>query len=298
MNKHAYLLMIHHRKDLIDLLLEELDDVRNDIFVHIDKRCKAFSFEDFHLKHAGFYPVKQIEVNWGGYSQIKCEFLLMEKAKKHGPYAYYHLIQGSSFPLKNQDALHQFYDERQGTEFITIDDPILEERVRQLFLFNEYGRRPGRIYKWQKYISFGLLRLQQLFGYDHFKQFHMEYRKGFALWSITDDLLTYVLSKKSLIQKMLRFSTSGDEVMMQTLAYNSKFRDASSFIDDYYASSLWASTWGLEEKYNKPRKNNNFEYEDLEYLMSGEFNFARKFEGEDGIKLIEEIKKRIHEKDA
>ncbi len=38
MNKHAYMIMAHHRPDLLQLLINSLDDERNDIIVHIDKK--------------------------------------------------------------------------------------------------------------------------------------------------------------------------------------------------------------------------------------------------------------------
>ena len=59
--------MINHHKDLIDLLLEELDDERNDIYCHIDIKCKEFSSSDFHLKKANLYFIRSIDTNWGGY---------------------------------------------------------------------------------------------------------------------------------------------------------------------------------------------------------------------------------------
>jgi len=295
-NKHVYLIMAHKRKDLLDLLFEELDDPRNDIVMHIDSRCHEFSYDDFHFKYSNFYPIRQIEINWGGYSQVKCELSLLKQAIKHGPYSYYHFMQGSSFPLKNQDELHDFYEKNQGKEFISIDNPILEERVKQLFLFNECGRKNDLISRIKTKISFVLIGLQKHIGYDHFKQFNMEYKKGFSLWSITEDLVKYILENESLIHKMLRYSTSGDEIMVQTIAYNSRFKNNINFIDDKHASSLWASTWYLEEELSKVRKNNNFELEDVDYLLNCKANFARKFENEDGTKIINEIKRRIHSK--
>ena len=35
--KHAYLILAHHEFGLLQTLIDCLDDVRNDIYVHIDK---------------------------------------------------------------------------------------------------------------------------------------------------------------------------------------------------------------------------------------------------------------------
>ena len=115
--KHAYLLMLHHRKDLVDLLLEELDDERNDLYIHIDPFSKDLNIDDLNIKKSKVYEVEPMKVNWGDFSQIECELRLMKKAGQNGPYAYYHFMQGSSFPLKNQDEIHKFYDDNQGKQF-------------------------------------------------------------------------------------------------------------------------------------------------------------------------------------
>ena len=41
MNKHAYLIIAHNEPEVLRTLLAMLDDVRNDIFVHIDRRARS-----------------------------------------------------------------------------------------------------------------------------------------------------------------------------------------------------------------------------------------------------------------
>ena len=38
--KHAYLIMAHHRFDVLKMLLTDLDYKDNDIYLHIDKKQK------------------------------------------------------------------------------------------------------------------------------------------------------------------------------------------------------------------------------------------------------------------
>ena len=241
-SKHAYLLMLHHRKDLVDLLLEAIDDERNDIIVHIDSKCKEFSFSDLKVNKSNLYEVKdRINVNWGAYSQIKCELALMKEAAKHGPYAYCHLMQDASYPLKTQDELHRFYDEHQGTEFVSIDSKRNYGRVQFVHVPRDL-RLPKNLYvRLDNY----LVAFQKRRGVDRFKQFNLEYKKGFALWSITDDLLHHILDNEKLIAKMMKHSVCGDEIFMQVITYNSKFKDKLNYIDDKkdFTSCMWASTW-------------------------------------------------------
>ena len=287
-SKHAYLLMLHHRKDLADLLLEAIDDERNDIFVHIDKKCKEFSFSDLKVKRSNIYEVKdRIDVNWGGYSQIRCELALMKEAVKYGPYAYYHLLQDASYPLKSQDELHRFFDERQGTEFVAIDSRLNYHRVQCIHVPHDL-KLPNQLHRKLEYL---LVSFQRKLGVDRFRQFDMEYKKGFALWSITDGLLKHVLDNEKLIEKMMKYSECGDEVFMQIIAYNSRFKDNLNYIDDNkeFSSSMWASTWPLEDK-DIFRERHNFNLEDFYMLVRSDANFARKFEGENGPLLIKMLK--------
>ena len=36
--RHAYLIMAHHRFDILGAVLLDLDDYRNDIFLHVDRK--------------------------------------------------------------------------------------------------------------------------------------------------------------------------------------------------------------------------------------------------------------------
>ena len=43
--KHAYLIMAHNKFGQLGRLLKALDNEDNTLFVHIDKKCKAFDLD-------------------------------------------------------------------------------------------------------------------------------------------------------------------------------------------------------------------------------------------------------------
>ena len=286
--------MVHHQKEFVDLLLEQLDDERNDIYMHIDSKCKEFCFEDFnYLKHAGIYKVEPINVNWGDYSQVECEYRLMKKAAKNGPYAYYHFIQGDSYPLKSQDKLHDFYDRNQGKLFISIDNETGIDRVmlKYFFIRRTVLIPTTPLDRFLKKVNTLLVEIQKKLNYNHFRRFNLVYKKGFSLWSIPDDFLRYLLSKEKLVQKIFRHSYLCDEVYIQIMAYNSEFKERINFINEKYSSSMWYSTWFLERE--KIRKGNCFLFEDIPLIIDSNCNFARKFSGKEGLAIINTLKKHI-----
>ena len=38
--RHAYLIIAHNEPEILQMLISALDDARNDIYVHIDKKSK------------------------------------------------------------------------------------------------------------------------------------------------------------------------------------------------------------------------------------------------------------------
>lgn len=67
-NKHAYLVMCHNNFEILCKLLSELDDVRNDIYIHVDKKVPSYPHERLKecVINANLYFVNRLTVSWGG----------------------------------------------------------------------------------------------------------------------------------------------------------------------------------------------------------------------------------------
>ena len=69
--KHAYLVMAHNEPEILKVLLSMLDDERNDIYLHIDKKSNLIDTNEVKLKHAGFFVLeKRFKLYWMDFSQI------------------------------------------------------------------------------------------------------------------------------------------------------------------------------------------------------------------------------------
>ena len=106
--KHAYLIMAHSDFESLKYLLSAIDDKRNDIFVHIDKKTSYVDFDEIKtwVKNAGLFFVPRINVRWGHSSFVKCELVLLGSATKQRHYHYYHFLSGIDYTLKSQDDIH------------------------------------------------------------------------------------------------------------------------------------------------------------------------------------------------
>ena len=165
--------------------------------------------------------MKRTNVKWGGYSQIKCELLLLKYAIKK-EHSYYHLLSGVDLPLKTQDKIHEFFEKYNGLEFVDEDYQIVEEsaldRIKYYYFLTDkktdfaYALK-RKILKVQKFLKINRLN-------RHSK---MIFQKGRNWFSITHELAKELIKNEGLIKNIFRYSHCGDELFLQTIVRNTGF---------------------------------------------------------------------------
>ena len=69
--RHAYLLIAHNDFELLSNLVKTIDDRRNDIYIHIDKKVKTLPIID--TQNSNVYILKnRIDARWGDYRVPVC----------------------------------------------------------------------------------------------------------------------------------------------------------------------------------------------------------------------------------
>ncbi len=286
--KHAYLIMAHHRFEILEEILKDIDDKRNNIFLHIDLKTKNFPNEHFEkiLKNAKLIIVDSMDIHWGGYSQIACVLRLLKVATSYYVHSYYHFMVGVEFPLKTQDYIHCFFSENNGYEFIGFDNYDIKyiERVKYYHVFNSYARNNNNFQKVLNKIRILFLVIQKGLKVNLIKGHGIVYKKGNANWSITHRLACYIIENEKEIEKIYKHSFCGDEVFIHTLVYNSEFWKMVYDVEDEYHSSMRMQNW--ENPYNQ------YHVKDLKLLLDSGRLFARKIDANDALELIHLIKER------
>lgn len=221
--KHAYLILAHHEFGLLQTLIDCLDDARNDIYVHIDKKVK--NLPELHANKAKLVILDhRVDISWADYSMVEAEYALFKEAQMHGPYAYYHLLSGVDLPLKSQDYIHRFFEENQGKEFVgytlTEMTPEISRRMQRWHIFPKHFSRKRNIYSAFRSI---FLRCQELLGIKRNRQ--IVFTKGSQWVSITEQMVQYFISQEAWAQKTFSHTFVPDESVMQTLCWNSPFRE-------------------------------------------------------------------------
>lgn len=299
MNKHAYLVIAHNEFYILERLLKLIDDKRNDIYLHIDKKVKDFDFNYFKniVKKSNIYFTPRLNVSWGKDTQIKCELLLLKEATKK-KYDYYHLISGVDLPLKNQDFIHDFFGNCGNKDFVhfcyhhEVNDHIIERvKYHHLFLKNIRSSNKCKLFISQKLHSI-FLRIQKLFNYSRIKNNKDGFYYGANWFSITDELARYVVSKEKFILKAFKNTICADELFLQTIIHDSKFyKNLYMYEDDNYLQIMRFIDWNRGQPYT-------FTEEDYNILMKSNMLFARKFSTRDKEckKLVDKIYNSVKKK--
>lgn len=224
--------------------------------------------------------------NGGGESQIWCELDLLKTAVRNN-HDYYHFISGVCLPLKSNEEINNFFEERNGLEFVAFDKKAIQEHS----FYNRFDKWHFKIRSATKNkVKLALIRvcnyplrilgkvLDIITGKRSKKYSELTFMKGSSFFHITHNLATYVVGKEKLIKKMFRFSACCDEVFLQTITYNSPF---ARNITDYKTRYIDWSAGGSSPAVLTMRHYND--------LISCNQLFARKFSSEKSAELIEKL---------
>lgn len=270
--KHAYLILAHTEFGLLETLIHCLDDARNDLFVHIDR--KAGRLPVLQAEHAGLHLLeRRIDIRWGDYSMVEAELALFEAAASSGPYDYYHLLSGVDLPLRSQDEIHAFFATHKGKEFVGFllleMTPDLVRRMQRWHLFPRHFSRKRNAYSAIRAL---FLRMQEWTGIKRNRD--VEFRKGAQWVSITDALVRHLLERRAWIEKTFTHTFVPDECVMQTVVWNSPFREQLYSLESEERGNLRCIGWRNDELYD-------WTAADYDMLVASGALFARKFNSKD-----------------
>ncbi|WP_370754804.1 beta-1,6-N-acetylglucosaminyltransferase [Megamonas funiformis] len=289
--KHAYLIMAHNQFYVLEILLKLIDDERNDIFLHIDKKVSNFDFDYFKtiIKKSNLYFTRRYDIKWGDISLTKATINILEEAVgNRKTYRYYHLLSGVDLPLRTQDQIHAFFEDK-NNEFIHFcgkeNRKNVIDRYIYLHFFTKYLREKNKIYKIFRLIDKTVLLFQKMIDIKSNKFNNLEIRVGSNWFSITGNFAEYIIRNKNNIFKIYKNTKISDESFLQTLVYNSKFKKnlyKNAIENDDYMACLRYIDWSRGNPYI-------WRIEDYDQLINSNYLFARKFDEKESKELIEKI---------
>ena len=221
--RHAYLIIAYNQPHILQRLIEAIDDERNDIFVHVDKKA-SYNGRSFHASYSSLHTYHSIDARWGDYSLVEVELLLIGEALKHGSYSYLHLLSDSDYPIKTQDFIHAECQRLAGHEFIGFSEAASNEVETKVQRYHLFPRDFRNKYLPQRILRKCWLIFQSFIGYR--RNATIAFRKGPQWWSITTEFAKYIYQHRKEIHKTYHHTYCPDEVFVQTLCVNSTFKDS------------------------------------------------------------------------
>lgn len=281
-NRHAYLIIAFNNWEVLEKLIRLLDHERNDIYIHINSAIRDFDFDYFEKipEKSKVYYTERFHTEWGTPRLMVAQMYFLQMAHGIENYQYYHILSGACFPLKTQEEIHKFFDENNGKEFVHFTSaPPLEKRIYDRYAYDHRFHKHIRENSFVKRILFGVLlegiyvKLQKLMKVDRQKKNPYEMCFGSSWFSITDEFAFYILEHWDYLLDSFKHTFAPDEIYVQTLAYNSKFKDRLYYdkMDDNYLACMRYIDWERGNPYT-------FTIDDYEELMDSGCLFARKFD--------------------
>ena len=286
-DRHAYLIIAHNQPELLRRLVELLDDERNDIYIHADRKMRDFDAEALRkvcTRSTLHILPQRISVHWGGYSIIRVEMELLKAATRQGRYAYYHLLSGVCLPIKSQDEIHRFFGTNGGREFVDLW-PMKKTTYSR---FHYYTVLPeGERNFLTRLLNNAVKGLLMLLGIKMNRD--VDFRYGSQWFSITDGFARYITSQEEWVDRVFAHSSTCDEVFVPTLLYRSPYASNLSVQRDAEGRAVgnmrfidWTRGTSIRHPYT-------FTIEDHALLMSVPHLFARKFSLETDRAIIDAI---------
>lgn len=277
--KHAFLIIAHDNREVLECLLRKLDDERNDVFLHVDKKA-SFEGNDFQLKKGKLFNLNnRIDARWGDFCLVAIELELIKAALTQGNYEYLHLISGVDLPIKSLEEIYSGCENNKGKEFIGFSQNVsskdLNWRTQNYFIFSRQFKSRNII---KRAIRYAFVKFQSLVGC---KRCPLEIKKGPQWWSITSDFARYIISKEKYIKKYFTHTYCPDEIVFQTLCWNSPFKDNIYRIDDEFKGCRRYIPWENGEL-------KSLADTDFDKMQNADYWFARKF-NKSNLSLYEQL---------
>jgi uncharacterized protein (DUF433 family) len=275
--------MAHNEPELLCKLLQCLDDERNDIYLHLDERFDALTEDQIRdvLTEAHVSFVERKPIYWSGYSQVDCE-LRMLKAALPGKYGYYHFISGVDLPIKSQDYIHKYFEDRYGEQFLSATR-VTTWKIASRYKYYHFEKINNKLPRfWSRSLRYVWSMLQALVFINRMRNVPIkEFYWGQAWFSITHDFASYLVEKEPFIYENFNHGFFNDEVFLATLLMNSPFRGNHS--PSSYARLIdWDRgrpyTWTIDE---------------YDEIMSSNAIFSRKFSMKKDSEVIDKIISQI-----
>ncbi|MFY7651217.1 MAG: beta-1,6-N-acetylglucosaminyltransferase [Chitinophagaceae bacterium] len=262
--KLAHLILTHANPQQSERLIKRLSHPDAHWFIHVDAKTDIKPF--LYLKNIPNvqFVEKREKVTWGAYSIIQATINGLTAIVNHNiNFNYVNLLSAQDYPLVSTETIHQFLEknlDRAFTEFYLVATEWQEAifRLKKYHLTNHQFKGNQWVEKWMNKLLPERKMPQNLIPVGRSQWFTIA---GKHAKYIVD-----YLNKHKDVQRFFDLTWGSDEIVIQTILYNSPFRQ--DMVNDNLRYIDWSE--------GKPSPK-TFTLNDANTLLSCGKLFARKF---------------------
>lgn len=283
--KHAVLILAHNNFEVVKTLLRQFDQPCFDIYIHISAKVKTYPKTDLQacINKASLTFVNRVKTGYCNYRQLEGVLSLLRESS--GTYHdYYHLISGADLRIKTLQYFNEFFHLNNGKEFVGFSSSVRADSYLYRNYFISQCRQKSRFLS-LVFINLRkmLIQIQKVLHREI--SFPFEVKKGCDWYSLTHNAVCYLLKEEPVFKKYFYHAYCPTEFFAQTLLWNSEYKNRLYGINllDENKSCLRYIDWNRGTPYV-------FLSKDIDELMnSGEYMFARKFDQNTDMKVVNQI---------
>jgi hypothetical protein len=267
----AHLILVHAHPDQLRRLVNRLSFQDSVFFIHVDLKSDIQDFKLALGNNSNIHFVKnRVNIQWATYSMVQATLNGFKEIVASGlNIDYVNLLSAQDYPIKSSNDFHLFLKENPGKAFMHCLDVATEwteaiSRIKE-YHFNHW-HFPGK-FKIQNLVNFILPNRKMP---EHLIPV------GRSQWfTISLKHIVFLINRLETsphIVRFFRYSWAPDEIVFQTLLFNSSFKE------DIISNNLRYIDWSEGQKNPKMLTKVDFNL----MMQSGKF-FARKFAHNDEV---------------
>lgn len=278
--KIAHLILAHTAPAQLARLIAALEHEDAWFFVHLDRKADLHAFSLLSSHNRVVLVPARVDVRWGAYSIVEATLRGFEAITgSRVGFQIVNLLSGADYPLKSPAEIHEFfsqYNSKNFMEFYSVQQEWTEAipRLTEYHLTNY--QFPGK-YAAQKWLNKLAPRRSMPAGLE---------AVGRSQWmSLTTDAVRYILQylrNHPAVRRFFKLSWAPDEIIFQTILYNSPFR--SSLVNNNLRYIDWSEGQASPKLLTEA---------DLGPMLASGKLFARKFDLVRSPGVIEAIDRKI-----
>jgi hypothetical protein len=274
--KIAHLILTHAHPDQLCRLVAKLAHEDADFYIHVDAKSPIEPFLSIGELPRVYFIKNREKVSWGGYSIVQATVNGFEEILGSGiRYDYINLLSAQDYPLKSTGAIHEFFERNPGKIFMHFLS-VAHEWQEALPRFTRYHLMnyhfPGK-YLAERLVNaiFPPRKLPKDLTLVGRSQWFTATPAGIAY------IVKHLRENRQLV-KYFKLSWAPDEIIFQTILYNSDFRKI--MVNDNLLYLDW-SAGGASPKI--------LTMADKDRLMQSGKLFARKFNPQQDAEILDYI---------